>query len=259
MFDSVKFRAWLLSPAKNRYFELDTYKQSVVKGNLSFSATDTNGKFSIYLFNNLQPDMNDDRFIRNKYPIEIDFSTDSIPKVKVSEDIIAKIPGPTGSYAELAKKTRLHFFRNNTCCLCEEAESMYKLKNGEITEENFIEQVVIPFFYRFGCAEHEMTPPNWGERSHDFRGLLESYSESGAKWDEAIFLHFVGNLKYLLCTNENENNNIHLWNYVSKSTTKLKSVKKFSDFYSGSKKRKRILSDTDKKALTHIRARYQAP
>ena len=253
MFDSDKFKAWLLSPAKNRYFELDTYEQLVVNGNLSFSATEKGGKLFIYPFNSLQPDLNDDRLIRKKYPIEIDFSADRIPKVKVPEDIIKKITKHNMHSVMSQRKTDLHLFTNNICCLSEEAELTYRLKNREITEENFIEQIVIPFFYRFGCSENEMTPPKWGERSHDFRGLLESYGESGAKWDEEIFLYFVCRLKKLIFFKDNG----HLWKFINKSTENLKLLRRFNNVYGEKEYKKQKPLPDYRSVLIEIRKRYQ--
>ncbi|WP_424946490.1 hypothetical protein [Candidatus Spongiihabitans sp.] len=257
IFDPAKFRKWLFSPTKNKYFDSNTHEQSVVHGNLSFSATDKNEKLSIVPFNNPQPIPADDRFIRKKYPIKIDLSAGDIPKIKVSEDIIEKILRSKNLSEANKNKTYLHFFSNNTCCLCAKAELMHRLKKKEITEENFVEQIVIPFFYRFGCVEDGMTPPKWGERSHDFRGLLESYSESGVEWDDRIFLPFVCELEKLLLKFDNNKNNSNLWKFIYIHVENRRLLKLFYDFDSGTRKRKHRLSDNYKDTLTQIRVRYQ--
>lgn len=256
MFSSNKFMTWVCSPDKNNYFELTGYEQRLAQGILSFSATDKTRDLLIYPFNSPNPDPDDDRFIRKKYDITIFFCAGNIPKIKPPEDIVKKIIASDKSLSTKNWKTELHIFKNGTCCLCVEAELMYKLKMRIITEDTFIEQMVIPFFYRFGCVECRMIPPSWGERSHDFRGLLESYRESGEKWDCKIFSRFTERLKDLLITDD-KNHNGRLWKFIYKSTENKKLLRSFYDAYSNPKKKRRLCV-CHKSVLIEIRKRHQS-
>ena len=83
-----------------------------------------------------------------------------------------------------------HILKDGEACLGVPTEINIKWRKN-LTISNFLENIVKPFLIWQSFYEFNNKPPQWGERSHNTKGILEFYSELIKTHDKNIIINFL--------------------------------------------------------------------